>query len=56
MTDGLRLEAEAFDGQIRDRVEHGHVPDLRNAVECDYFYNNIWRRPEYVQTVLRSGV
>jgi 2-polyprenyl-3-methyl-5-hydroxy-6-metoxy-1,4-benzoquinol methylase len=49
MTDVMQLEAEAFDSQILQRIEHGHVPDLRNAVECDYFYNNIWRHPEYVR-------
>jgi SAM-dependent methyltransferase len=26
-------------------VEQGQIPDLRRAVPCDYFYNNIWRRP-----------
>jgi len=42
-------EAEAFDRQIRERVRHGHLPDLRRAPVCGYFYNNSWRRPEYVE-------
>lgn len=42
-------EADAFDRQIRERVRHGHLPDLRRAVVCEYFYNNSWRRPEYVE-------
>jgi 2-polyprenyl-3-methyl-5-hydroxy-6-metoxy-1,4-benzoquinol methylase len=41
----LEREAEAFDRHARERVEHGQIPDLRRAVPCDYFYNNIWRRP-----------
>jgi 2-polyprenyl-3-methyl-5-hydroxy-6-metoxy-1,4-benzoquinol methylase len=45
----LTLEAEAFDHQIRERVEAGHIPDLRRAPECPYFYNNTWRHPDYVR-------
>jgi SAM-dependent methyltransferase len=41
----LDREAEAFDRHARERVEHGQIPDLRRAVPCDYFYNNVWRRP-----------
>lgn len=41
-------EARAFDRQILERVRHGHLPDLRRAEPCDYFYNNSWRHPEYV--------
>lgn len=42
-------EAGAFDAQILQRVRHGHLPDLRRAMPCDYFYNNSWRHPEYVR-------
>ena len=38
-------EALAFDERIRERVAHGYVPDLRRGVDCDWFYNNPWRRP-----------
>jgi 2-polyprenyl-3-methyl-5-hydroxy-6-metoxy-1,4-benzoquinol methylase len=48
MKDNLELEAEAFDHQIIERVRNGHVPDLRYCTPCDYFYNNPWRRPEFV--------
>lgn len=44
----LLLEAEAFDGQIRERIAAGHIPDLRRTKECTYFYNNTWRHPDYV--------
>lgn len=49
MPDTLQLEAKAFDRQILERVANGHVPDLRHTQPCDYFYNNIWRCPEYVK-------
>lgn len=48
MTD-LASEAAAFNRQIRERISHGHIPDLRRVEPCDYFYNNPWRRPEYVR-------
>ncbi len=43
LTDDLKLEAAAFDKQILDRVKNGHIPDLRRAGRCEYFYNNVWR-------------
>jgi len=46
--DALRREAEAFDRQIRERVAGGHLPDLRRAAPCDWFYNNSWRHPALV--------
>ena len=42
-------EAKAFDEQIVERVNAGHIPDIRRAEECTYFYNNCWRHPEYVK-------
>lgn len=45
----LADEASAFDRQIRERVKNGHIPDLRRAVDCEYFYNNSWRDPFYVK-------
>lgn len=49
MNDNLDLEASAFDHQIIERVRNGHIPDLRYCTPCDYFYNNPWRRPEFVK-------
>jgi 2-polyprenyl-3-methyl-5-hydroxy-6-metoxy-1,4-benzoquinol methylase len=42
-------EAHAFDVQIEERMSNGHIPDLRRAPVCEYFYNNPWRHPEYVK-------
>lgn len=44
----LQEEAKAFDNQIDERISAGHIPDIRRAVPCTYFYNNSWRHPEYV--------
>lgn len=49
MKENLELEASAFDHQINERVRNGHIPDLRYCTPCDYFYNNPWRRPEFVK-------
>lgn len=46
--DRNKEEQHAFDMQIVERIRHGHVPDLRRAKKCDYFYNNSWRHPDYV--------
>ena len=45
----LKSEANSFDSQIIQRVKNGHIPDLQNCKDCDYFYNNSWRRRAYVQ-------
>ena len=42
-------EAQAFDSQIAERIIQGHIPDIRLTQPCEYFYNNSWRRPEYVK-------
>lgn len=47
--DNLAEEARAFDDQILERLANGHIPDLRRCEPCDWFYNNPWRRPAYVQ-------
>jgi 2-polyprenyl-3-methyl-5-hydroxy-6-metoxy-1,4-benzoquinol methylase len=49
MENNLLLEAEAFDRQIIERVKNGHIPDLRYTEKCEYFYNNVWRHPDYVK-------
>ena len=38
-------EALAFDERALERVANGHVPDLRRLTACDWFFNNLWRRP-----------
>ncbi len=48
----MKLEARAFDKQIRERVSHGHIPDLRRVKPCNWFQNNIWRRPYLVKMML----
>jgi len=45
----LKREQRAFDRQIKDRVQHGFVPDLRRLRKVNWFYNNVWRDPEYVK-------
>lgn len=54
--DSLELEAAAFDKQIIERMENGHIPDLRRVEDCDYFYNNPWRRKAYVEMVIGEQV
>ena len=44
----LLEESRAVDQQIDERIANGHVPDLRRATACDWFRNNPWRRPVYV--------
>ena len=48
-SDVLHLEAEAFDSQINERIRNGHIPDLRRAAKCEWFYNNVWRDPVFAQ-------
>ena len=45
----LSQEAVAFDSQIIQRVNGGHIPDLDNMRNCDYFYNNPWRRKYFAE-------
>lgn len=45
MTHDLLEEAAAFDRHARERLDHGHIPDLQRVEPCDWFYNNPWRRP-----------
>lgn len=49
LNETLRQESNAFSSQIEERIKNGHIPDLRFSTPCDYFYNNSWRRPEYVE-------
>jgi len=57
LDDGLLdAEAAAFDSQVRERVAAGWVPDLRHARRVEWFYNNVWREPEFVETQLMPKV
>jgi 2-polyprenyl-3-methyl-5-hydroxy-6-metoxy-1,4-benzoquinol methylase len=51
MDNDLISEAESFDNHVQTRVSHGMIPDLRRAQACDWFYNNIWRRPYLLDMV-----
>lgn len=42
-------EQIAFDHQIQERIDGGHVPDLRHPDRNEWFYNNVWRDPELVK-------
>lgn len=46
-----RGEADAFDKRMRERVQRGLLPDLRLAQPCDWFYNNPWRHPKYINMI-----
>lgn len=45
----LEKEAKAFDKQVDERIKHGFVPDLRRLRKVYWFYNNLWREPEFVK-------
>lgn len=47
----LKEESKSFDLRIKERIKHGHIPDLRRTKFCSWFYNNPWRHPEYVKWV-----
>ena len=51
ISDELAREAKAFDERVLERVRNGLVPDLRNAANVDWFFNNPWRRPEYANMI-----
>lgn len=48
ISEDLKREAEAFNERIAERVRNGHIPDLRLVQPCDWFFNNPWRRPYFV--------
>lgn len=45
----LLEEAKAFDISSSERIKNGFYPDLRNLKKVDWFYNNVWRDPEFVK-------
>ncbi len=48
----LEDEAMAFDKRISERDKNGFIPDLQNAVSCEYFYKSFWREPKYINLYL----
>ena len=51
METNLDKEADSFDQHVRERITHGMIPDLRRLQDCDWFYNNVWRRPYLMDLV-----
>lgn len=45
----FKKEATAFDNQSDERIKHGFIPDLRRLHNVKWFYNNVWREPEFVK-------
>jgi len=45
----LEKEKKIFDNQIQERLRHGFIPDLRRLRKVGWFYNNMWRDPEFVK-------
>jgi len=45
----ILAEALDFDQQITTRIKHGFIPDLRKQRRVRWFYNNVWREPEFVR-------
>ena len=52
----LKKEAEAFDQQVEERIKHGFIPDLRRLKKVDWFFNNVWRDPEFVRIYLMPKI
>lgn len=51
LRDQLLDEAGSFDNRVTERVKNGLIPDLQNAAHVDWFFNNPWRRPQYVDMI-----
>lgn len=45
----IEKEKRSFDAQIEERIKHGFVPDLKRLRKVNWFYNNVWRDPRYVE-------
>ncbi len=43
----LSEEAQAFDRQIFERVQNGHIPDLERVGRNEWFRENVWRDQAY---------
>ena len=49
-------EADAFDSQILERMDHDHIPDIRRSERNEWFYNNIWRDPQYLKMTIQEDL
>lgn len=56
LSDELSEEADAFNQRITDRTSHGFIPDLRRAVNCDYFYKSFFRDPYFMDLYLGDTI
>ncbi len=45
----IEEEAAAFDKRMTERSSAGFIPDLRDAVKCDYFYKSFFRDPYFMK-------
>jgi 2-polyprenyl-3-methyl-5-hydroxy-6-metoxy-1,4-benzoquinol methylase len=45
----LEHEKAVFDQQAKERISAGFVPDFRRLAKVEWFYNNVWREPEFVE-------
>jgi len=45
----VEQEKASFDKQTDDRISNGFIPDLRRLEKVEWFYNNVWRDPEFVK-------
>lgn len=54
--DKLQKEAAAFDQHADERIRNGFIPDLRRLGKVEWFYNNVWRDPEFVAIHLMPKV
>ena len=44
----INIESLSFDKQILERINQGYIPDLRKCKRNEWFNNNVWRDPFYV--------
>jgi 2-polyprenyl-3-methyl-5-hydroxy-6-metoxy-1,4-benzoquinol methylase len=47
--DHIAEEAEAFDKRLEERDRAGFIPDLRDAIKCDFFYKSFFRDPYFMR-------
>ena len=45
----LNKEKKSFDDQTKIRISKGFIPDLRNLKKINWFYNNVWREPKFLE-------
>ncbi|GAB4517663.1 MAG: hypothetical protein OHK0046_24470 [Anaerolineae bacterium] len=52
----LQNEAQVFSDRIKERVQAGHIPDLRRMTKNDYFYQSYWRDPYFAGLFVGESV